>query len=29
VMQVFKCAEALPRHELGELFTDMYAGEEL
>ncbi|KAJ7905534.1 hypothetical protein B0H14DRAFT_2326997, partial [Mycena olivaceomarginata] len=28
VMQVFKRAEALPRYELGELLTDVYAGEE-
>ncbi|KAJ7367159.1 branched-chain alpha-keto acid dehydrogenase E1-alpha subunit [Mycena albidolilacea] len=28
VMQAFKRAEAVPRHELGELFTDVYAGEE-
>ncbi|KAJ7818103.1 hypothetical protein B0H14DRAFT_3740698 [Mycena olivaceomarginata] len=29
VMQVFKHAEALLCHELGKLFTDVYAGEEL
>jgi 2-oxoisovalerate dehydrogenase E1 component alpha subunit len=28
VMRAFKRAEAVPRHELGELFTDVYAGEE-
>ncbi|KAF7314557.1 2-oxoisovalerate dehydrogenase subunit alpha [Mycena kentingensis (nom. inval.)] len=28
VMKAFKRAEALPRHELSELFTDVYGGEE-